>query len=214
MTAANITKETAKIILSSCLLSGPIGARPCPHRIFPPPTGTAPQPRRLDHPRPTVCSFASQPRREGVNKGFRDRPALVESADVRGHGCGAESNDATMRTPVHTHRLPCRRCHGIDHSGDVLILPLCIGIGSNPPPWIASVDLLNFQDRRVWLITRSPHRYPGGPGLQPGHEPVCSDLTESLSAHNVRLILQRKPCTGKAESGDHPHRRWCAIADP
>jgi hypothetical protein len=54
---------------------------------------------------------------------------------------------------------------------------------SNPAPEIASVDLLNFQDRHVWLITKAPHRYPGGRGLQPGHEPVCSDLTESLSAH-------------------------------
>jgi hypothetical protein len=88
--------------------------------------------------------------REGVITGIRDRPAPVEdeSADVRGHGCGAESNDATMRTPVHTHRLLCRRCHGIHHSGDILILPLCIGSDSNPPE-IASVDLLNFQHRRV-----------------------------------------------------------------
>ena len=39
---------------------------------------------------------------------------------------------------------------------------------SNPAPEIASVDLLNFQDRHVWLITKAPHRYPGGPGLQPG----------------------------------------------
>jgi hypothetical protein len=54
----------------------------------------------------------------------------------------------------------------------------CIGIGLQPPPEIASVDLLNFQDRRVWLITKAPHRYPHGRGLQPGHEPVCSDLTD------------------------------------
>jgi hypothetical protein len=27
------------------------------------------------------------------------------------------------------------------------------------------------------------------------------------------LILHRKPCTAKAESGDPRHRRWCAIAD-
>jgi hypothetical protein len=63
------------------------------------------------------------------------------------------------------------------------------------------------------LITKSPHRYPGGPGLQPGHEPVCSDLTESLSAQ-CAADPSEEPCTAKAESGDHRRRRWCAIADP
>jgi hypothetical protein len=57
-------------------------------------------------PRATVCSFASQPGREGVNKGSGPASLEDESADVRDHGCGAGSNDATMRMPVHTHRLP------------------------------------------------------------------------------------------------------------
>jgi hypothetical protein len=51
---------------------------------------------------------------------------------------------------------------------------------SSPQPGIAWVDLPNFQDRRVWLITKAPHCYPGGRGLQPGHEPVWSDLTGIL----------------------------------
>jgi hypothetical protein len=50
-------------------------------------------------------------------------------------------------------------------------------------------------------------------GLQPGSEPVCSDLTESLSAHNEPLSLQSKPCSAKAESGDHATNVGCAIAD-
>jgi hypothetical protein len=84
---------------------------------------------------------------------------------------------------------------------------------SSPQPGIAWVDLPTFQDRRVWLITKAPHRYPGGRGLQPGHEPVCSDLTDPCQ-HTMRLSLQRKPCTAKAESDHHRHRRWVRDSRP
>jgi hypothetical protein len=53
-----------------------------------------------------------------------------------------------------------------------------------------------------------------GRGLQPVSEPVCSDLTESLSARNESLRLQSKPCTAKAESGGNATNVGYAIADP